>query len=235
MPIFFLHFQMGTVLPALGGNRTEDASCEPTLLPEPEEDPNVFGEPKIFPRVGEEYQVLLPDLISWTECDEQLRSEVKCEETANGFLLGLPLSIVWVQSGYDNGKCEPSDSEGKVRSVIIGKGSNWSVSFPVPGSSYEQFSKMEEEIFLLGLYIFERDFVRLKNFMGSRNIGVISSHYYGKFYRSERYHTWLECRKTKGRKFACGQKIFTGLRQQELMARLLPQLSEEGRDKLLQV
>lgn len=225
---------MDMVVTTLGGDHIEDTSSKLDLLSESKEEFDLFGEHEIPPRLGEEYQVSLPQLVSRSEYDEQLRGEVKDEETYD-YLGGLPLPVMWIQSGPDNHKPEPADSEAKARSVISENGSDMSGSFPLPDSSHKPLDMTEEEIFLLGLYIFERDFVLVKNFVGSRNIGEILSHYYGKFYGSQRYQRWLKCKKARGGRRACGKKMFTGSRQQELLSRLLPTLSEEGKNELLEV
>jgi hypothetical protein len=105
----------------------------------------------------------------------------------------------------------------------------------VPGSVGNPWSDSEEDSFLLGLYIFGKNLVQVKNFVESKTMGDILSFYYGKFYRSDRYHKWSECRKIRNRKCVYGQRIFTGSRQHEMLSRLLPQLSEECKNILLQV
>ena len=105
----------------------------------------------------------------------------------------------------------------------------------VLGSSKETWNENEEASFILGLYIFGKNFVQVKRFVGSKNMEDILSFYYGKFYMSERYQRWSECRKMGQRRCIYGQKIFTGARQQELLSRLLPNVSEECCDHLRQV
>eukprot|EP00268_Persea_americana_P027123 TRINITY_DN26600_c0_g1_i1.p1 TRINITY_DN26600_c0_g1~~TRINITY_DN26600_c0_g1_i1.p1 ORF type:complete len:935 (+),score=194.86 TRINITY_DN26600_c0_g1_i1:172-2976(+) len=107
--------------------------------------------------------------------------------------------------------------------------------YPVPGSSGGSWSEMEQESFLLGLYIFGKNFVQVKRFIGSKGMGDILSFYYGKFYRSEGNRRWSECRKMRSRRCIYGQRIFTGWRQQELLARLLPHTSENCANTLLEV
>ncbi|KAJ6769458.1 PROTEIN putative-RELATED [Salix koriyanagi] len=104
----------------------------------------------------------------------------------------------------------------------------------VPGSVGNPWSDAEEDSFLLGLYIFGKNLVQVKNFVESKKMGDILSLYYGKFYRSDRYHKWSECRKVRSRKCVYGQRIFTGSRHHEMLSRLLPQLSEERRSILLE-
>ncbi|KAJ4847054.1 hypothetical protein Tsubulata_037447 [Turnera subulata] len=104
----------------------------------------------------------------------------------------------------------------------------------VPGSLGNAWSDMEEASFLLGLYIFGKNLVQVKRFVDSKTMGDVLSFYYGKFFRSERYQKWSECRKMRSRRCIYGQRIFTGPRQQELLSRLLPQVSEECKSTLLE-
>lgn len=106
---------------------------------------------------------------------------------------------------------------------------------PVPGSAGDNWSDIEEASFLLGLYIFGKNLILVKKFVGSKKMGDILSFYYGKFYRSDRYRRWSECQKRKSRKCIFGQRIFTGSRQQELLSRLLPDVSVECQNTLLEV
>lgn len=105
---------------------------------------------------------------------------------------------------------------------------------PLPGSLGGSWSGIEEASFVLGLYIFGKNLVQVEKFVGSKMMGDILSFYYGKFYRSDRYLRWSECRKIRSRRCIYGQRIFTGLRQQELFSRLLPHVSEECQSSLME-
>lgn len=107
--------------------------------------------------------------------------------------------------------------------------------FLVPGSSVDHWSDIEKDSFLLGLYIFGKNLVLVKKFIGSKQMGNILSFYYGKFYRSCRYIRWAECKRKKSKTGKLGEQLFTGLRQEVLLSRLLPQLSEEDQTILLEV
>lgn len=87
----------------------------------------------------------------------------------------------------------------------------------------------------LGLYIFGKNLVAVKKFVNSKEMGDILAFYYGKFYRSDGYRRWSECRKLRSRRSIHGQKIFTGWRQQELLSRLLSHVSQECQSVLLEV
>ncbi|XP_038875274.1 uncharacterized protein LOC120067768 isoform X2 [Benincasa hispida] len=105
----------------------------------------------------------------------------------------------------------------------------------VPGVSGEPWSNIEEAGFLLGLYIFGKNLVLVKKFVGSKQMGDILSFYYGRFYRSEKYRRWSECRKARGRKCIYGQRLFKGWRQQELVSRLLLHVAEDNKNALMEV
>ncbi|XP_059280657.1 uncharacterized protein LOC132034353 [Lycium ferocissimum] len=105
----------------------------------------------------------------------------------------------------------------------------------VPGTVLDIWTGTEKASFVLGLYIFEKNFVHVKRFVETKGTGDILSFYYGKFYRSDVYRRWSECRKVRSRRSVCGQKMFTGSRQQELMSRLLPRISEENQKALAEV
>ncbi|KAL6293190.1 hypothetical protein ACE6H2_001332 [Prunus campanulata] len=107
--------------------------------------------------------------------------------------------------------------------------------YPVPGSAGDNWSDIEEASFLLGLYIFGKNLILVKKFVGSKKMGDVLSFYYGKFYRSDRYRRWSECQKRRSRKCIFGHRIFTGSRQQELLSRLLPDVSVECQNTLLEV
>ncbi|KAK7284360.1 hypothetical protein RJT34_19105 [Clitoria ternatea] len=97
------------------------------------------------------------------------------------------------------------------------------------------WSDADTKSFVLGLYIFGKNFIQIKRFLENKGMGEILSFYYGKFYKSDGYRRWSDCRKMKGRKCLIGEKLFTGLRQRELLSRLIPHVSEESQDTLLQV
>ncbi|KAL2229773.1 uncharacterized protein LOC105171501 [Sesamum indicum] len=105
----------------------------------------------------------------------------------------------------------------------------------VPGLFDEYWSAAEKDGFLLGLYIFEKNFVEVRRFVGTKDMGALLSFYYGQFYGTQEYRRWSECRKMKNKKVIYGQRIFSGVRQQELLSRILPRVSEECRNALLEV
>ncbi|CAL0308563.1 unnamed protein product [Lupinus luteus] len=103
------------------------------------------------------------------------------------------------------------------------------------GTLSSSWGDADAKTFLLGLFIFGKNFIKIKRFLENKRMGEIMSFYYGKFYKSDGYRRWSSCRKLKGRKSMIGEKLFTGQRQQELLSRLLPRVSEQSQDTLLQV
>ncbi|AES82483.1 putative transcription regulator Homeodomain-LIKE family [Medicago truncatula] len=99
----------------------------------------------------------------------------------------------------------------------------------------ETWSDADTKCFLLSLFIFGKNFTPIKRFIENKGMGEILSFYYGKFYKTDGYCRWSECMKLKGRKCMIGKKLFTGPRQDELLSRLIPHVSEESQDSLLQI
>ncbi|KAK7387885.1 hypothetical protein VNO78_22683 [Psophocarpus tetragonolobus] len=268
-------------------NCIDGQADEQSLSPEYSGVYDVFGEPDIFPRVGEQYQVEIPSLISKSEYYSFLRNSQEAESTASSlykFRVGLPIPIIWIkdegeknrhnhQSNGVTNKIESSKLEcmketsndlgcnnlkpklGYADSTLVngmklGESGNSMQQETeiemrekhrdkghclVPGAASDAWNEIEEASFILGLYIFGKNLVQVKRFIGSKKMGDILSFYYGKFYKSDKYQRWSGCRKMRSRKCIYGQKIFTGPRQQELLSRLLPNVSEECYNKLLEV
>ncbi|KAK9292068.1 hypothetical protein L1049_020023 [Liquidambar formosana] len=274
------------------GKCVEETSSEQLLPPDSLDVSNIFGDPMVHPRIGNEFQVEIPPMITKSEHMQLFMNPADAEvmfNVSHSFLMGLPIPIMWVHdqvtgfkdegvglhsdSNYvvnENGsseskkrkkfqissskkdmklKVEPLDvvldyaEELKATSsepTTLGKTSlekmygskNYRL---VPGSLGEAWSDIEVDSFLLGLYIFGKNLIQVKRFMESREMGEILTFYYGKFYWSHRYRRWSDCRKMRSRKCILGQKLFTGWRQHELLSRLLPRVSEEFHNTLLEV
>lgn len=251
---------------------------------------DVFGDPEIFPRVGEKYQVEIPPLTSKSDHSWFQRKIPKKEGTTgslNKYLVGLPIPIIWIKDEVESNKPDLLKNECKfigvankiessggeciketqivkklnpnleaidstlVNGVHLGGLENSSAQQEtkigmhdklrgggdclVPGSASDAWNEIEEASFTLGLYIFGKNLDQVKRFIGNKKMGDVLLFYYGKFYKSEKYQRWSRCRKMRSRKCIFGQKIFTGPRQQELLSRLLPNVSEECRSRLLEV
>lgn len=139
----------------------------------------LYENPKRNPRVGGEYQVEIPPLIS---------------ESMHHQLL-----------------MNPFDSEG-----IIDTSHSFVMDLNDP------WTDAEVDSFILGLYIFGKNFVQIKRFIENKEMGEILSFYYGEFYKSSGYRRWSDGRKTKRKQCIYGKRIFTGRRQKELFFRLYP-------------
>uniref|UniRef100_A0A7N0T2H5 SANT domain-containing protein n=1 Tax=Kalanchoe fedtschenkoi TaxID=63787 RepID=A0A7N0T2H5_KALFE len=207
---------------------------------------DIFGDPEIVAHAGNDFQANIPSLVVPSDANQQLKSQNDvniAHGVFNDRFMGLPIPLVWMNQNSDNRTApmedycchfcyDSSDSSswhpdvGKIR----GKG-----HFLVPGSESKQWSDIEEAGFLLGLYIFGKNFVILKKFVGRERMGDVISFYYGKFYKSVQYQRWSECRQNKSRKCAYGHKIFTGSRQQELVSRLISSSAKELQGTLLEV
>lgn len=273
-------------------NCIEDESAEQSLSPEAPGISDIFRDPELLPRVGDEYQVEIPPLITksaYCLLTESLTDATILPGISHDFLVGLPISLMWINEVVENIKADPQDSPGDLTDMSSRNESVKSESiremkiFPegdlkakveptdftiynqievgepaklrfqqeidtemhqkhggkgyclVPGSLGDTWSDIEGASFVLGLYIFGKNLVQVKKFVETKRMGDILSFYYGKFYRSDRYRKWSECRKIRSRRCVYGQRIFTGSRQQELLSRLLPHVSEEFQNTFLEV
>ncbi|KAE9601995.1 hypothetical protein Lal_00040918 [Lupinus albus] len=203
------------------------------------DDYDVFGDPEIFPRVGEEYQVEIPLLISESGYSQFQNNPHQAESrarTLHEFRVGLPIPIIWIEDEIESPALEFIEETNVNRETKIGRHRKRQKGhYLVPGSASDNWNEIEETSFILGLYIFGKNLVQVRRFVGNKKMGDILSFYYGKFYKSDGYQRWSGCRKVKNRKCIQGQKLFTGPRQQEFLSRLQPNVSEECHKKLLEV
>ncbi|CAJ2647871.1 unnamed protein product [Trifolium pratense] len=140
------------------------------------------------------------------------------------FAIGLPIPVTWIRNEMEDSRHEKLGYHGDIDSCQL-----------APDISSSSWSDADTRSFLLGLFIFGKNFIQIKRFLDNKGMGEILSLYYGKFYKTDGYRRWSECRKKKGRKCMIGPKLFTGPRQHELLSRLIPHVSEESQDNLLQV
>ncbi|GFZ08981.1 hypothetical protein Acr_20g0007890 [Actinidia rufa] len=264
---------------------------EHLLSPDSSDAYNVFGEPELFPRVGDQYQVEIPPLMTELEYCLYMKNPFEVELFPGvpfDFLMGLPIPITWINKevgyvkhekqellGASNGtlnknrllesdgtkatkislkveesslKVEPPEI-GLENGIGIGDSTNLALDQEmkrkmhkyvgeryclVPGSFVGSWSDIEEASFLLGLYVFGKNLVQVKRFIDSKKMGDLLSFYYGKFFRSDEYRRWSDCRKMRSRRCAYGQRIFTRSRQQELLSRLSQNVSEECQNNLVE-
>ncbi|XP_002520652.3 uncharacterized protein LOC8272074 [Ricinus communis] len=159
-----------------------------------------------------------------------LKVEPRDTLSGNGKDIGVDSSTK-LEVGSDKMEVDfvlPQESESKMGLLETGL-------CPLPDSLDESWTDIERDSFLLGLYIFGKNLVTVKKFVESKKMEDILSFYYGKFYRSDEYRRWSECRKQRSRRSIHGQKIFTGWRQQELLSRLCCHVSQECQSQLLEV
>ncbi|XP_057806026.1 uncharacterized protein LOC131020980 [Salvia miltiorrhiza] len=220
-----------------------------------------FGEPDILPRMGDEYQVELPPFTR--EPNHVSYAEIG-HHSLQDFFVGLPIPLIWIDCGRRegprtvlgsrrpycknviemgilcNGDREPSHNSMKseMKSLPAAEKTQMCIDeghVLVPGLLSEKWNDAEKASFLLALYIFEKNFVEVRRFVGCKGMGAILSFYYGEFYGSDAYRRWSEGRKTRSKKCVYGQRIFSGLRQQEFLSRLLSRVPEECKSALLEV
>lgn len=212
-----------------------------------------FGEPTIQPRIGDEYQAELPPLIGNYSFNSYLRNctDRVFENDAPPSCVGLPLLLISINGQKHESLETVSDSnviiepphcsvEPERESQILGAEEIIQKSGDevlVPGLLREHWGDVEKERVLLALYIFEKNFDEVKRFIETRNMGAILSYYYCEFYGSKEYKRWWSVLRklTKRKKSGNEQKLLSGVRQQELLSRILPRVSEESKSTLLEV
>ncbi|KAL6970307.1 hypothetical protein U1Q18_030006 [Sarracenia purpurea var. burkii] len=272
------------------GDCIGDTLVEHLLSLDSPDEYNVFGYPEVLPRVGDQYQVEIPLLMTESEYLLYKKNPLEVAFVPSlpcDFLMGLFIPIMWINKEVEymnhegqgvlvdlNGtssetgllesesskatkicvkvedselKVEPTEEDGirsedstnlalkqeakkKKHQKLRGEG-----CCLVPGSVGGSWSDIAEASFLLGLYIFGKSLIQVKRFIDGKTMGDILSFYYGKFYKSHQYRRWSDCRKMRSRRCVYGQRIFTGLRQQELLSRLSLHVSEECQSTLLEV
>ncbi|KAE8684105.1 hypothetical protein F3Y22_tig00111151pilonHSYRG00050 [Hibiscus syriacus] len=81
-------------------NLAQEASPEPLLPPDSPDMTDAFGDPLLSPRVGDEYQVEIPPMITGSEHLWLLMDPLDSEDItylAHSFLLGLPVPVTWTR------------------------------------------------------------------------------------------------------------------------------------------
>nr|KYP74326.1 hypothetical protein KK1_007000 [Cajanus cajan] len=215
---------------------------------------NIVGAPKFNPRIGHEYQVEVPSMIKDSELlqllinrtdSELVHNEVEDNEHEGWKYLGdnngaVDVTVPAAAAANlknnvisDNGKeLRPTISQ----SVMTGAQLNETKNCPMAcGTLNDSWSDADVQSFLLGLFIFGKNFIQIKRFLENKGMGEILLFYYGKFYKSDEYRRWSACKKMKGRKCISGRKLFSGRKQRELLSRLILRVSEEFKDALQQV
>ncbi|XP_026456635.1 uncharacterized protein LOC113357456 isoform X3 [Papaver somniferum] len=219
-----------------GEHLTEDTSAELLLFPRYD----IFGEPEVVPRVGDQYQVEIPERERESDNFKNTASHFETAGTSHSSPMRLSIPVMWVYDQVDDIKLEgiklqraPDGRMGANRSER--KARHKYSDHKVPGLVSNSWRDVEKDRFLLGLYIFGKNLVQVKKFVESKQMGDIQSYYYGRFFRSDAHRRWSEGRKIRSKKCVHGQKIFTGLRQQELLSRLLPHVPKECRNAFMEM
>ncbi|KAL3648706.1 hypothetical protein CASFOL_005109 [Castilleja foliolosa] len=227
--------QMALTHPVLNGECSKSTHADNLLPPEndnciaPEPEPQIPSDsqnksdnsdvPEISPRIGDEYQAELP---------------IKCSKSHHpnqSFLIGLPIMLTWIKTS--NIKSIKAESMEELRHSPTAEKISGQGYILVPELVEACWDALEKDSFVLGLYIFEKNFKEVKRFVGTKNIGDVLSLYYGCFYHMREYRRWKDCRKRK--KGVYGQRIFSGERQIEFLSRILVDVSEERRNEILKV
>jgi hypothetical protein len=210
------------------------------------------GDPQVEPRVGDEFQVDIPLMMSASKRAVFLSNPVALDDSTCSFLVGLPVQVMWIDKvgigqGNGDGNVDMNQSlkslrakKGRCSAKIRGKSDknsetkkqrlNLEAVPAIPSSSWDD---LEVASFVLGLYTFGKNFTQMNNFMENKGIGEIMLFYYGKFYNSAKYHTWSESRKKRNRKCVYGRKLYSGWRQQQLLTRLMPSIPDEPQKQIL--
>lgn len=206
---------------------------------------NQNGATELLPRVGDGYQAEIPALITGPEYGSYLKRPVDAENKDHvpcDFGLGLAVPVTWIRSTNkvnENKKDEKLDFSTQSTDAPLMVGSARKTSDPcyalVPGICCDLWNDLEEASFLLGLYLLEKKFIPLKQFIGSKKMGELLFFYYTKFYRSTEFSRWSTCTRGRKGKSEYGEWLLSGLRQKELLSRLLPQVSEECQKTLREV
>ncbi|CAN6884266.1 unnamed protein product [Brassica oleracea] len=213
------------------------------------------GDPKVEPRVGDEFQAKIPPMLSASERALFLSTPLALDDDSSYlFLVGQPVQVTWIDKhpkGQANGDDDDDVDMNQSLKSFRAKRSRCSAKIrgqsdknpkskkqrlnleavpELPSNSWEDH---EVASFVLGLYTFGKNFTQVKKFMENKETGEILLFYFGKFYNSAKYHTWSDSRKKRSRKCVYGRKLYSGWRQQQLLSCLIPSLSDESQKQML--
>ncbi|MCL7041702.1 hypothetical protein MKW94_020698 [Papaver nudicaule] len=200
----------------------------------------ICGKQQKPPRVGYEYQVEIPPFIVESEplrLMKRLSDDGITDNVVDSFLEALPVPFMWINidTRHDaNGSLDSTNTRPTKKSSVkedskIKVKSEDEVNFAAPGCLAGSWADLEKEAFLLGLYIFGKNLVKVKRFVESKPMADILSFYYGEFYRSAAHRRWSSSRNKDRRSRRCiqGPKMFKTWRQQKFLSCLLPRISEK--------
>ncbi|GKB00777.1 homeodomain-like protein [Tanacetum coccineum] len=199
---------------------------------------DIFGEPQKTARVGDEYQAQIPSLMNKNE-QLKLISSPDCHDAKtdvqNNFKFDLSIPITWIHNHRQKKEETLMEIQAKGKSGILGSGTDNGL-LAVPCLSIEEsWSLIEQDSFILGLYIFGKNLRVVNKFMGNKGMPHVLSYYYGKFCKSDQHQKWSTYSKKILIKYSPGKKFLKGWRRQELLSRLLAHVTDECKTRLTQV
>ncbi|KAK9735449.1 hypothetical protein RND81_04G206000 [Saponaria officinalis] len=198
-----------------------ETGSDSSMSPCSSDNDDIFGDPLIHPRVGDEYQAEIPSILS----DSELVGSEDIVDSSLLYCCGLPVPMM----SFRNQANVIENSLGIETPDQTSVGNGYCL---VPEQPTEPWSDFEADCFLLGLYLLGKNLLQVARFVESKGMGQILAYYYGQFYASAGYRRWSVSRKLKNKKCVIGHRFFSGCRQLELFSRLFPHLSEESKIKL---
>ena len=198
---------------------------------------DALDEQPIPPRIGEDFQVLLPPLEGKFPYEDDALNDASFS-----LKLGLDIPVTWNIDGHDQ---EASISSNGIKPKTLktwvyqerhnSKLSHGKKFRLIPVLPTSIWTDEEKKIFILGLYIFGKNLSLVKRFLECKKMGEILAFYYGDFYRSDAHRRWSECRKIRTRRHIYSRRIFSGWRHNELLQRLDQNLPDTSRCALFEV
>ncbi|XP_039127581.1 uncharacterized protein LOC120263683 [Dioscorea cayenensis subsp. rotundata] len=210
---------------------------------------DIHEDESVVPRVRDMYQVVIPPLMTESERLQLIHTPTEMDKFLGvtfSVVLGSATPILSSESvdnhfeheqkkipGADTHSMPLSMANADYKDILTAPDNDKGIGI-LPGTQATPWTAAESQIFLLGLYIFGKNLALIRRFVGTKDMGDVLCFYYGKFYRSDGHRRWSECRKMRSRRCIHGSRIFTGWRQQELLSRLLPGISKDLQDALLE-
>ncbi|CAA0295904.1 Homeobox-like domain superfamily [Arabidopsis suecica] len=206
----------------------------------------VCGDPKVDIRVGDEYQVEIPPMMSESQRAELLLNPLEFDSSCS-FAVGLPVEVMWIETKCRDGDGLGSDNIDMNESLKSLKrkrsrrggsdgnsGSKRRMNLEaVPEKSSSSWEDLEVDGFVLGLYTFGKNFAQVQKLLESKATGEILLFYYGKFYGSAKYKTWSNYLKKRSTRCIQGKKLYSDWRLQLLLSRLIRSITDESKEQKL--
>ncbi|KAF2289194.1 hypothetical protein GH714_029343 [Hevea brasiliensis] len=98
----------------------EDESSEQSLCPEALGISDAFRDPELLPRIGDQYQVEIPSLMTQSAyllVTEMTNDPTIFRGTSHDFLVGLPISLMWIKEEVKNMKHEHQEFPGDLNGL----------------------------------------------------------------------------------------------------------------------